>query len=77
MIWGASVRTHGVARFRAVKCGNETIRKATETRDRMLPVYRMPHSLPDANGTQSSNFHKRCFSLEKVLNGHLVTTSSF
>ena len=66
-----------MARFRAAKCGNDTIRKATETRDRMLPVYRMPHSLPDANGTQSSNFHKRCFSLEKVLNGHLVTTSSF
>lgn len=77
MIWGASVRTHGVARFRAVKCGNDTIRIATETRDGMLPVYRMPHSLPDANGIQSSNFHKRFFSLEKVLKGHLVTTFSF
>ena len=77
MIWGASVRTHGVARFRAVKCGNDTIRIATETRDGMLPVYRMPHSLPDANGIQSSNFHKRFFSSEKVLKGHLVTTFSF
>ena len=61
MIWGASVRTHGVAQYRAVKCGNDTIRIATETRDRMLPVYRMPHSLPDANGIQSSNFKRSFF----------------
>lgn len=36
-------------------------RIATETGDQMLPAYGMPHSLSDANGIQSSNFHRRVF----------------
>lgn len=54
-------------------------RIAPETRDQMLPGCRLPHSLPDAHGIQSSNVQRRdfFFSLGKGLNGYWVTTFSF